>query len=55
MEETTWDTATGQLVRVNHPRAVAINKRIEKAVKMNLTAQYASKPFQVGLYVSWII
>ena len=47
MDETTWDANTGQLVSVNYPRAVEINKRIEKAVNMNLTAQYASRSFQV--------
>ena len=48
MAETTWNTTNGQPVRVNHPRAVQIARRIEKAVKMKLTSKYASHQRQVG-------
>ena len=54
MAETTWNTTNGQPVRVNHPRAVQIARRIEKAVKMNLTSQYASKQLQVVIRI-WIV
>ena len=32
---------------VNHPRAFGISKRIEKAIALNVSAQFSSQPFQV--------
>ena len=48
LDETTWDPVTGALARVDHPRALDIARRIERAVSMNLTAQHAAQPMQVG-------
>ena len=48
LDEVTWNPWNpGQVLRVNHPRALNISRRIERAVKMNTTSQYASLPIQV--------
>ena len=47
LPETDWDKDTRQLVRVRHPRAVNIAKRLERAVMMNLTAWHAAQQIQV--------
>ena len=47
LPETDWDPDTRELVRVSHPRAVTIARRLERAVMMNLTAWQATQPIQV--------
>ena len=47
LPETDWDKDTRQLVRVRHPRAVDIARRLERAVMMNLTAWHAAQQIQV--------
>ena len=47
LPETDWDADTGQLLRVRHPRALTIARRLERAVMMNLTAWQAAQQIQV--------
>lgn len=47
LPETDWDPDTRELVRVNHPRALDIARRLERAVRMNLTAWHAAQQIQV--------
>ena len=35
---------------INHPRALNISRRIERAVAMNVTDRWASQPYQITSY-----
>ena len=47
LPETDWDPDTRDLVRLRHPRALTIARRLEMAVMMNLTAWQAAHQIQV--------